>query len=222
MYEVARIALYGLIAVASPGALLATLAILSSGRARANGALFMIAFVFAQALTLVVFFLVGSAITHERNNTAAAYLELTVGVGLLALALIRRRRREPRAALGSPRTDALLARLARVSPRLSLAFGLLLGIGPKRLAITIAAAGTIAISGWSRTGEVWLGLFYVGLATLVVWIPFLYFLMLGQRSVDTVANAKAWIRLNSNRLTLISAFALGVILVADAVVQLAA
>jgi hypothetical protein len=222
VHDVARIALYGLAAAASPTALLATLAILSSGRGRLNGTVFMVAFVLAQSVSFLVVYAVGSTVGHHQNNAVATYLELAAGVALIALALLRRKRRGPRVSQGSPRTEALLARLRRVRPGPSLGVGLVLGVGAKRLALTIVAAGTIAVFGLPGAEQAGLGLLYVGLATLVVWIPVVFYVIFGRRSDDVVAAAETWIRANEGRLTLITAFVLGVLLVVDATVRLLA
>jgi len=78
-----RILLYALVAGLSPLALLATLAVLGSGRGRANGSAFGVGFLISQSAVLLIAILVGSAATPNRergHETFAALLELALGL----------------------------------------------------------------------------------------------------------------------------------------------
>ena len=220
MHEVAQILLYGLLAAASPTALLATLVILGSGRGRVNGVAFMAGFLLGQSIAFLVVFFVGSAFSEGEHGTATAYLELATGVVLLGIAWRERLPRAQEASFSSSRTHAVLARLTRVKPSVSFGIGFPLGIGAKRLAITILAAGTIALSGLSSADEIGLSLLYVVVATVIVWFPVSLYLILGRRSDDLVASSRAWITQHQQRLTFLSALALGVLFIVDGLVKL--
>jgi len=85
MSEVLQTLLYGLLAAASPGTLVATLAVLGTRRARANGSAFAVGFVLGQSATLAGVLVVGSiTIPTGGGGSASAALELAVGVLLLA------------------------------------------------------------------------------------------------------------------------------------------
>ena len=82
MSDVLRVLGYGLLAAASPTALLATLVVLGSGRGRPAGIAFAAAFVLGQSVAFLIGFLIGSAITPPSNDTAssvATFLELRPG-----------------------------------------------------------------------------------------------------------------------------------------------
>ncbi len=222
MAEGTRVLLYGLLAAASPITLLATLVVLGSGRGRANGAAFAAAFVLGQAVAFVVVFFVGSAFTEEEHVTASSSLELAVGAALLVLALRGRPPHAPLDAGSSPRTEALFGRLARVTPGLAFGLGLPLGIGAKRLTITIIAAVTIALSGLSSVEEAGLSLLYVVVATTVVWIPVALYLVLGSRADDGIVRSRAWIATHEQPLAFFTALIMGLFLILDGLVRLLA
>ena len=83
-----RVLVFALVAAASPVALLATAAVLTSRRGRTNGSLYMVGFLLGQSIAFVVALLIGSAATTnpDGNEELAAALELAFGVGLLVLA----------------------------------------------------------------------------------------------------------------------------------------
>ncbi len=220
MHDAARIFAYGLLATASPVTLLATLVVVSSGRGRANGAAFGVAFVSAQILTFVIAFFIGSALSESGHHAATAYLELGAGAVLLFIAARARPPHHPRKPDSSPRTEALFARLSRLSPPAAFAIGMPLGVGAKRFAITILAAATIALDNMTSAENVGLAVLYVTVSTLVVSIPVAVYIVLGSRAGDAIERAKAWITANEELMTFAFALALGVLILIDAVVRL--
>jgi hypothetical protein len=174
--------IYALVAAATPLGLAATLVVIESGRSIAL--VFALAFVAAQALTCSVFVLLGISArpTPVRDHSALrSWLELGFGVVLIAGALAVRRR----GATQMPDSAPLLERLRHLRPGTALAAALALGIGgPKRLVVTILAGSTIAASatGGSRVGV--LVLLYSLVATLLVWVPVLAFVVAGDRVLE--------------------------------------
>jgi hypothetical protein len=124
MPGVARTLLYGLFAAASPIVLLATLVVVGSGRGRANGTAFTLAFLLGQSVAFLGAFFVGSALTESEHRTATSYIELAAGVALLVIAVRGRPPHEPPEGGSSARTEALFARLERLTPRVSFGIGM--------------------------------------------------------------------------------------------------
>jgi hypothetical protein len=222
--ETARILLYALVAGLSPLALLSILAVLGSGRGRANGSAFALAFLLTQSVVLLIAILVGSAATPNReqhHETLAAALELALGVALLALAWRARRPRVSQQPSGESRTKALLARLRGLRPATAFSVGALLGVGGvKRLTITLFAGATIAVAALTRAEEVALGVLYVLIASVLVWLPVAVYLVAGKRADELTESTEAWLMENQQRATLLSTLVFGLLLSGDALVRL--
>jgi MFS family permease len=219
MQEVDRTILYGLLAAASPVMLMAALASLGTGRGRSTGVAFMGAFVLGQSAAYVAAFFIGSAFTEDGHDTAKAVLEIVLGAALLVVAPRGRTLVQPRGEQPA-RSEALFRRLERVGPALAFGVGLPLGIGAKRLAITVIAAGTVAVAGLGRAANVSLAVTYIAVATLTVWIPVALYLIFGTHADEAVARTRVWIVTHERQVTRLSALVLGVLLVLDGLVRL--
>lgn len=234
MHEALRILLYALVAAVSPTALLATLAVLASKRGRVNGIVFMVGFLLTQSIVLLGAYLLGLSSTEDEQRALNAYLELAAGVGLVALTLIKARRQQPQAvseasqtphaSRTSPRVEAMIERLSRVTPGASLGIGALMGVGTKRLVVTILAAGTLALSAESGANAIWLGVLYVLVATVIVWFPVVYSAILGRRADQLVAKARARMqgKGRGRGFSFIAGLVLGGLLIVDALGRLLA
>jgi threonine/homoserine/homoserine lactone efflux protein len=218
-----RVLVFALVAEASPVALLATAAVLTSRRGRTNGSLYMVGFLLGQSIAFVVALLIGSAATTnpDGNEELAAALELAFGVGLLVLAWPQRHpRAEPDPARPS-KVKAMLARLHRLRPGTAFSVGLLLGVGGvKRLTITLVAGATVGIAGLTPVEDVLLGVLYVLVAAVLVWVPVGVYLVAGERAAEWLETAQGWLTANERRLTFVSTLLFGFLLTTDALVRL--
>lgn len=221
MHETDKIVLYGLAAGASPLALVATLVVLGSDRARLNGLVFGIAFLLAQSGTYAAGYLLGAAVTPSDSTGALkASLELVFGVLLLA-AGVRGRRGSAAPLRDAPsRSDAVFARLSEVRPSTAFGVGLPLGVGAKRLVVTLLAAATVAASGLAPSERLGLSALYVLLATVVVWVPVGLYVVFGGSGDETIAATRRWVTAHERQLVVWLALVLGAIMVADAAVVL--
>jgi MFS family permease len=218
---VLQIVLYGIVAAFSPTVLLATLAVLASGRGRLNGTVFLVAFVVGQVLAFLLAYLVGAAFSLREGTggTVSAALEVAGGVALVAIAWSRRRGPLEEAVSGS-RSEALFARLHHVRPAVSFGVGMPLGVGVKRLVIALLAATAVAGAGLDLPEEVGLSALYVVIACSVVWIPVLVYLVLGAHADDLMASVKEWITRHERTVFVYTAVVFGIFLVLDGVLQL--
>jgi len=221
VHEVARILLYGLLAAASPTILLATLVMLGTGRGRANGTAFMLAYLLGTSIAFAIGLFVGKSITESRSSgfDLATFLELVVGAALLVLAFRTRGTHTPRESdARSP--EARFSRFAHVRPAVSFGIGLPLGIGAKRLTITLMAAATVTLAEVTTVEGSALGAVYVTVASVTVCVPVIAYLMLGTRADDAVSVSRAWIAEHEQALAFASFLVLGTLLVADGVLRL--
>lgn len=219
-----RILLFAVVAAASPVGLLATLAVLTSRRGRANGAAFLAGFIIGQAAAFLAAFLLGSAATPDRpegSEELSAGLELAFGLGLLALAWPERRRAAQVPGGGPSRTERLLGRLKGLRPGTAFSVGTLLGVGGvKRLSITIVAGATVGIAGLLPVEDLLLGALYVAIAAVLVWLPVGVYLVAGERADRWMSESEGWILANERRLTFFSTLFFGLLLTSDALFRL--
>ena len=198
--EIAETFLYGLVAAASLTTVLATLAVLASGRGRVNGLVFAIAFVLGQTVSVIVALLLGHAAssTGPDRHVGPAIL-IALGVLVMAFAL-RLRNRSVNSTPGAGRTQAVLARLERVRSATVFGIGVSLGIGAKRFAITLVAAASIASDDLGPFEEAALGALYIVVATIVVTVPVAGYLIVGARADEIVARSRAWLTTHEREL----------------------
>ena len=219
-----NILLFALVSASSPLALGAALVVLTHGRARVNGVAFAIGFITGQVACFLVAFSLGAFSVPGGNHPALiAGFMIVFGAALLVMAVhVRRHRNEPvRVRDPSPRMDALRARLGRLGPLSALGVGTALGIGgPKRITITIVASATIASAGLSHASAGGLAILYVAVATSLVWVPVLLYVMWGPRAADWLLSAERWIGMHRTPLTFYPSAVLGLGLVVDGVLQL--
>lgn len=220
MADAARILFYGLIAAASPVTLLAVLVVLLGGHGRANGVAFAVGFLLGCVAAFLTLFFLSSTIPSQHHGSVRSYVELVLGVVLIAFAWRQRRPREPTEARRSSGMESLFERLQHVRPAVSFTLGVALGVGTKRLVITAVAATTVAFGGLSDAEETGLGTLYVVVGGLPVWLPVAVYLIAGKRADDWIAKAKVWLTTNTQKVVFYSSTTFGVAIIADALVRL--
>jgi hypothetical protein len=214
---------YAIVAALSPLGFAATIAVMRSGRLKALG--FAVGFVAGQLLACSVLVLIGAA-TVPRHRTGyptfRALVELGFGIALFGLAVIVHRRSGTVKPESSGRSKAALERLGRLGIFTTSAVGLLLGIGgPKRLVLSGLACAAITTSGLDSLEWAALVGWYVTLATVLVWLPILLFVILGERAVASLDAGQHWLARHQPDVTLYCLVILGLAVVADAIVALA-
>ena len=208
---------YALVASASALGLAATITVMRTGRLKALG--FAAGAIAGQLFACGVLVLIDAAVTPGRptsHPTLEAVLELGLGLALLVLAIVVRRRPTSAERKPSGRSHAVLERLSRVRVITAVASGILLGIGgPKRLVLTGLAAASIIGSGISGGREAVLVAWYAVLATVVVWAPVLAYVLLGTRAVTRVNAGFEWLTRHRRPVTFYSLVVVGLLLVVD-------
>ena len=112
---------------------------------------------------------------------------------------------------------AMLDRLGRLRFVTTLLAGVLLGIGgPKRLVVTALAAATITTAGIHDSGEAALIVVYVVLATMLVWGPVVFFVVLGERSIALLNRAQEEVAARQPHVTFYALLILAALFGADA------
>jgi threonine/homoserine/homoserine lactone efflux protein len=215
-----RILLFALVAGASPVAIVSTLAALNSRRGRTNGLALVAGFLLGQSVAFLAAFLVGSAAQAGLDaDDQTAALELAVGLALLAIAWYEWRRR-PAGPNNGSRTKALLTGLKGLRPGTAFTFGALLGLGGvKRLSITIVAGATVGVADLVPAEELALGLLYVAVASILVWLPVAVYLVAGAHAAEWMRSAEDWLVAHERRITFVTTLLFGFLLTSDALVR---
>ena len=163
----------------------------------------------------------------ESEQKVQALLALLFGVALLVAAFYLRRRPITR----TPAVDkvpsapnwamAMFGRIKRIRPVHAITGGIALGIGgPKRLAVTVLAAGTIAAGGLPAGQSTAVSAMYILVGTVLVWLPVTLYVIAGSRAEDWIAAAQRWAGAHERDLTFYPALIVGLILVGDAIIQI--
>ena len=201
----------------SPVPIIAVILMLFSRRARRNGPAFLVGWVIA----LVV---VGSVVLELANlgrvstggtpSTAAEVLRLLLGVLLLFLAA-RRWRSRPKEG-EEPHMPKWMETIDKITAGKAFGLGALLaGLNPKNLALTLAAALTIADAGLSGAAPWIVLVLFIILASLAVASPVLYYLFAGQSAEKRLNTWKAWLVANNATVMFILLLFFGVALIGE-------
>lgn len=220
-----RVFLYGLVAATSPLALTTTLVVLRSGRGRINGILYAASFLAASCLVLLLVVGVGFAteITDRGHPRFQATLALLFGAALLYAAVyIRRHPHAHRTTKGPRRSSRLVEmtnRIEHLGPLQAVGVGVAFGIGgPKRLGITVLVAGTITTAGLGTGAGVLIGVSYIVVGTVLVWLPVALYVVAGHRAEEWIAVAQRWVSERQDPLTFWPSLVVGAVLVIDGIV----
>ena len=222
LHAAIQVVLYGLLAGFTALGFAATLTVMPAGRLKALG--FGAGFVGAQSLTCSVLVIFGIAVAGGKSHPdLRATLEVALALVLIALTLVVHRRpltrNDSRTAheRSKARTQALLERLSRLRVLTTVAAGFLLGIGgPKRLVLTSLAATTIVTAGLGDVNQAGLVVVYVTLATALVWVPLILFLLLGKRVIALMEGAQDDVARRQPQVTVYALLLLAALLVLDA------
>jgi len=219
-----RVFLYAVVAATSPLALTSTLFVLRTGRPRINGLLYAGAFLFTQALVLVLALALGVAsVTHgDEHQGLGSAIGLVLGGLLVSAAFYLRAHPHAHATKSGPnKATAVLGRIKHLSPGQAVGVGAALGIGgPKRITVTLLVAGAIAASGLPFGPSATVAIEYVVIGTVLVWLPVVLYVIAGKRAEDWIASAQAWASAHEQSLTFYPALIVGLILIVDGLVEL--
>ena len=195
--------------------IIAVILMLFSGRARSNGPAFLAGWVLALAVVgsiVLVLANLGKVSTGGTPSTLAYVIKLLLGL-LFLLVAIRQWRVRPKEG-EEPQMPKWMATIDEFTA--GRAFGLsalLAGVNPENLALTLAAALSIAQAGLSGA-EPWIALaVFVILASLTVGVPVLYYLFAGQSAEKTLTSWKVWMVANNATVSFIVLLVFGVLLI---------
>jgi hypothetical protein len=162
----------------------------------------------------------GAGNDGDEAKDGVGILKLLLGVGLMYLAYRNWQKRPHEGE--EPQTPAWMASIDEFGAPKSLGLGALLsGVNPKNLALTLAAAATIAASGISAGEQIGALAVFIFLASLTVATPVVSYLILGSRADGTLNSMKTWLIAHNNAVMAVLFVIFGFKLLGDGIAILA-
>ena len=202
---------------ASPVPIIAVILILFTPKARTNS----VAFLFGWLLGLIV---VGSVVLiagdfasdDSGESTASGVVKLVLGLVFLLLA-VRNWRSRPKEG-EDPEMPGWMATIDDFGAGKSAGIAAVLsGVNPKNLALTVAAAATIAAAGLTTGEQIGAFAVFVAIASITVAAPVLVYLIMGERVEDGLNSLKEWLVANNNTVMAVLFVVFGAKLLGDGI-----
>ncbi|MET0146440.1 MAG: GAP family protein [Ilumatobacteraceae bacterium] len=205
----------------SPVPIIAVILMLGTARARSNGLAFAIGWVVGLALVSTIVVIVASDAddSESGSSTAVAVIELVFGALFLVMALMQWRKRP------QPGTEAAMPTWMQAIDRFtvgkSLGLGAALsGLNPKNLALTLAAAASIAQAGLDG-GETALTIaVFVVIGSLTVAGPVVFYVAARDRAAAPLASIKVFMSEHNAVIMMVVLIVLGAKLIGNAIAGL--
>jgi hypothetical protein len=201
-----------------PVPIIAVILMLGTPHGRLLGTMFALGWVGGLIVVSGLVSLVGDGAEASQGGPATwvSVVKLLFGVLFLLLALRSWHGRPP------PGREAPMPRWMQsidgFSPVRALGFGALMsGVNPKNLALSVAAATTVAAAGLSTGAAVGTLAVYVVVASLSILLPVAAFLILGPRAASVLDPVKVWLSAHNAAIMLILFLVLGAKLVGDGI-----
>ena len=182
----------------SPVPIVAVILMLGTPRARSTGPAFALGWVVGLVAVSVVVLVVASGADDADSATSTVVDVVKLLLGLLLL-LVAARQWHSRPAPGEePAMPAWMSGLDRLTGGRTLLLGAALsGVNPKNLALTLAAAASIAQAGLSAGGDVVAVAVFVAIGSLTVAGPVVGYLVAGERVRGPLESAKQFMAHNN-------------------------
>lgn len=199
----------------SPIPIVAVVLVLGAPRARTAGPSFAMGWI-AGLLTVsvAVLLLVGSGADSDSDDPGLDWLKIAIGLLLLAMAAKQWRKR-PRPG-EQPETPSWMATVDSATPgRAALLGAALSGANPKNLALTLAAAASIAEAGLDSADTAIATAVFVVVGSATVAGAVLFYLLAGDRAARPLAAVKGFMAANNAVIMMVVLLLLGAKLLGD-------
>lgn len=203
----------------SPIPIVAVVLMLTTQRARVNGAVFIVGWLAGLAVVgAIALSIAGPADASSSGAPATwvSWLKVVLGVALVLVAALQFRNR-PR---NGDRVELpkWFARVDEIKPLTSAGLGVVMaGLNPKNLLLAVAAAAAIAQTGISGGEQAIAYLVFALVGTLGVGTPVGIYFALGARSEKPLSALKDWMAQNNSVIMAVICLLIGVKLIGDAI-----
>jgi threonine/homoserine/homoserine lactone efflux protein len=200
----------------SPVPIIAVILMLGTPKARSNGPAFAIGWVLGLIVVSVIVLVVAGGADQPNSGTADGvnWITLLFGVALFAMAGRQWRSRPKKGE--EPTMPKWMSALDKVDPPRAFVLGAALsGVNPKNLALTLAAAASIAQAGLSTTDSAVAVAVFVIIGSLTVAGPVLLFVFGGDAAAKPLATMKEFMAEHNNVIMMVVLVILGAKLIGD-------
>ena len=207
----------------SPVPIIAVILMLGTPRARSNGPAFALGWVLGLVVVSVIVVLAASGADDADSgpSTAVDVIKLVFGVLFLLLALKQwRSRPRPGGEVAMPKW---MAAIDSFTPGKSFVLGAALsGVNPKNLALTLAAAASIAQAGLDAGGTVVAIACFVVIGSLTVGGPVVCYLVASRRAAGPLESIKDFMAAHNAVIMMVVLLILGAKLIGNGIAGLTA
>jgi threonine/homoserine/homoserine lactone efflux protein len=200
----------------SPIPIIAVILMLGTPKARTNGPAFAVGWVAGLVIVNVIVLVVagGSSTAGSTSSTTQDWFKIVFGVLFLALAGKQWRGRPKPGE--EPTMPGWMATIDSFTAGRSFGFGILLsGVNPKNLALTLAAASSIAQAGLSGSQTAIAVLVFVVIGSLTVAGPVIYYLVSSATAARHLASIKQFMSDHNAVIMMVVLLVLGAKLIGD-------
>ena len=203
----------------SPVPIIAIVLMLGTPRARSNGLAFAIGWVAGLTIVGGALLTVASGNSENDDGGPATWVRLVkLALGILFLLLAAHTWRGRPKAGQEVAMPKWMQAIDTFTTGKSLGFGVLLsGVNPKNLALTIAAATTIAQSGISGGEAAGTLAIFILVGSLSILAPVVVYFALGPKAATILDELKRWMEAHNAAIMAVLLLVLGVKLIGDAI-----
>ena len=200
----------------SPVPIIAVVLVLGTPKARSNGPAFALGWIAGLTVVSAVVLVVASGSDDPGSAAADGVSWGTLVLGVLLLVLAARKWRNRPKDGEEPELPAWVETVDSFTPGKSLVTGLALSAAnPKNLALTLAAAASVAQSGADAADDVVAVAVFVVIGSLTVAGPVLFALVAPERAAAPLASVKQFMSAHSAVIMMVILVVLGAKLVGD-------
>jgi threonine/homoserine/homoserine lactone efflux protein len=207
----------------SPVPIIAVILVLGTPKARSNGPAFALGWVAGLVVVSIVVLLLASGASNPNSgsSTAVNAIKLALGAVFLFMAAAQWQKRPKKDE--EPTMPKWMETIDAFTPAKSVAFGAALSAAnPKNLALTIAAAGSIAQAGLGAGQSTVAVAVFVVLGSLTVAGPVVFFLVASNKAVGPLAAIKELMSDHNAVIMFVVLLVLGAKLLGDGIAGLSA
>ncbi len=177
----------------SPFPIVGLILILLSDKARSNSIFYMLGWIIGNtAVFLIALFCMGAGMNTGDPSTVARIVFLVLGILLLLLA-VREFMKRPKKG-EAPKTPKWFAKMSKIGVIGAFGFGFFLSaINPKNLMLGLSAGASAGALGLSGGEDTVVTIVFVLVASLLIILPTIAFLIAGKRLEKVLNEVREWL-----------------------------